>query len=46
MLSKLMDSYVNLDDDLAIDVIKSYSDVKKIFNDNFKTILDLMKNDI
>ncbi|MGA2297893.1 MAG: phosphate signaling complex protein PhoU [FCB group bacterium] len=46
MLSTLMDSYVNLDDDLAIEVIKSYSDVKRIYFDNFNAILLLMKNDI
>ncbi len=45
IVTKLMDSFVNVNKELALETIKSDSEINIIFNENFRIITDLMIED-
>lgn len=45
IISKLMDSFVNMNKELALETIKSDSEINILFDQNFKLINDLMVSD-
>ena len=45
IISKLMDSFVNFDIELAIESIKMDAEINNLFKENFKLLTDIMKTD-
>ena len=45
IISKLMDSFVNMDNDLALESIKMDSEIDSYYKENFSILITLMKSD-